>query len=264
MTDRHHILDWTIRMTREAGELALRLFHEGAQVERKADTTLVTNIDRTVESFIRDEIGREFPGHNMYGEEEGLDEGVSPDAPLWAIDPVDGTANMAHGLPIWCVSVGLVENGVPTVGAIYAPMLRELHAGARGIGATLNGQPLPVLPEGGELDTEDLYACCSTSTRRVDFTRMKGRPRIPGSAALNLCWTADGRFAGGQGMGTDLYDVAAGICIANEVGCATRWLSNGAEWEPKDMIEGGRRPDALITATPARLEYLFRVLSYRP
>ena len=266
MNERQEILDWTVELSHECGKRAVALFHKGMAIEKKADTTLVTNIDRAIESFIRDAIGDRFPGHGMFGEEEGMDTGIDPDAPLWAIDPIDGTANMAHGLPLWCISIGLIMDNVPVVGVVHAPMLNETHAGALGLGATRNGVPLPMLSADVVMpDKEDLYACCSTSVRRADFGRMPSRIRIPGSAAMNLCWTADGRFIGGQGIGTDLYDVAAGICIAHEVGGETRWLSGGEAWTAAGMIQSGRRPDALVTASRSLMPlYLREIKLVRP
>ena len=259
-TEIRDILNWTIAQTREAGKLALDLYRAGAKIEKKADNTLVTNIDRAVEAHIRNRIGDDFPSFNVYGEEEGMDEGISPDAPLWAIDPVDGTANMAHGLPIWCISVGLIVKGVPTVGVIYAPLLGVLYSAGLGLGAERNGMALPHLGIGGISDDEDLYACCSASARQMDFSGMNGRIRVPGSAALNLCWAADGTFTGAQGIGVQLYDVAAGNCIARETGCETRWWKGNTTWSASEMMVNGKRQDALMTAPPATLDYLQTVL----
>ncbi len=228
-------------------------------VEQKSDGTVVTNIDRAIERFLRERIESKFPDHAILGEEEG-GAAVLTDAPLWAIDPVDGTTNLANGLPHWGVSVGLVENGVPVVGVVAFPLLGETFAGGLGLGATRNNEPLADLGLGGPTEWEQTYAICSSSVRTGDFRRVPARLRIFGSAALELCWTAAGFVRGCQSIGTSLYDVAAGLCIAHEVGARAAWLSDGAEWKPASMLDAddapARKRDVLITAPPETLTFL--------
>lgn len=256
------VRDWTAELTAEAGRTAARMRGEGAEAAHKADGTIVTNIDTTIERFLRDAISTRFPDHAILGEEYGY-EARDAGAPLWAIDPIDGTVNLANGLPNWGVSVGLIADGEPVVGIVAFPLLGEIFAAAKGEGATLNGASLPQLPMGGETTWDETYAICSVSVRDLDFSQLPVRLRIHGSAALELCWVGAGRLVGAQSIGTSLYDVAAGVLIAREVGAETVWLS-GAEWSALTMAAEGKRPgDILLTATPATLEFIRERMTFR-
>src|SRR5438034_2676349 len=132
-------LDWIVTRVEAAGRAALAAL-PGMETEVKPDATLVTTIDRMVEARLREEIGARFPDHGFFGEEYGrADTGAEF---LWAIDPIDGTANMVHGLPQWAVSVGLLRAGHPFAGVVHLPVLTETYAATTGGGATLNGRPL--------------------------------------------------------------------------------------------------------------------------
>ena len=262
------IRDWTIELTETAAAQAAALLTQGAEARHKADGTVVTNIDTTIERFLREAISARFPDHAILGEEYGF-EARADNAPLWAIDPIDGTVNLANGLPHWGVSVALIAGGEPVVGVVSCPLLGasgvmgETFAAARGAGATLNGVPLPALLQRGEMTWDDTYAICSVSVREVDFSRLPVRLRIHGSAALELCWVAAGRLIGAQSIGTSLYDVAAGILLAREVGAETAWLS-GADWSALDMATTGKQTaDILLTAPLATLSFLRERITFR-
>lgn len=244
----------------EARARALALVAEGFRAGLKPDGSVVTTVDTTIERFLRAEIEARYPGHAILGEEYGWEEGRSADVPLWALDPIDGTTNLSNGLPLWTISVGLIVGDAAAVGVIALPLLGETFAGARGLGATLNDAPLPPLPAGGPLQWEDAYAVSSTCVREVSFARVPCRLRVFGSAAFDLCCTAAGRTRGCQSIATSLYDVAAGICIAGEVGAQTEWLS-GEPWSPRDMARTGPRPRVLLSAAPGTLAFLHENLS---
>jgi histidinol-phosphatase len=131
-------------LARAGGDLALARFGDPVARRRKADGSWVTEVDEAVERELRARIGDTFPEHAMLGEEEGLvgDE----DAPLWVLDPIDGTNNFLEGIPIWGTLVALRVGGESVVGVAYAPALGELYSGARGEGARLNGEPISVEP----------------------------------------------------------------------------------------------------------------------
>ncbi len=246
-------LHWTKELVAEAAARAVSLVACELVTELKVDGSLVTDVDRAIERFLRDALRERYPAHAVLGEEYGWD--GPQDAPLWAIDPIDGTTNLAHGLPLWGISVALVAGGAPALGVVALPLLGETYAAARGLGATRNDAPLPPLPHGGPLHWEDTYAICSTSARDIDFARVTARLRVLGSAALELCWTAAGRVRGCQSISTSLYDIAAGICIAGEAGATTEWLS-GEPWSAADMARHGGREEVLLTAPPATLAFL--------
>jgi myo-inositol-1(or 4)-monophosphatase len=254
--ERRETLAWTTALAQEAGEMAATLVQREWKVNRKSDGTVVTDVDQAIERFVRGRINARFPHHAILGEEYGL-EAQAEGAPIWAIDPIDGTTNLANRLPQWGVSIGLIEDGEPTVGALSFPLLGEQFAAARGLGATRNGERLPPLADGGPMTWDDTYAVCSYSARRIDFEPVPVRLRILGSAALELCWTAAGRVRGCQSIGVSLWDVAAGICVAREVGADAYWLRADEPWTATDMLQNGKREeDVLVTAPPATRAYL--------
>jgi len=248
-------LAWTKTLVAEARERALALTAEGFRAGLKPDGSVVTSVDTTIERFLRAEIEARYPRHAILGEEYGWGEGSESGVPIWALDPIDGTTNLAGGLPLWSISVGLIVGDAAVLGVVSQPLLGETYAGARGLGATINDAPLPVLPPGGPLRWEDSYAVSSTCVREVSFASVPCRLRVFGSAALDLCWTAAGRTRGCQSIATSLYDVAAGICIAGEVGARTEWL-NGQAWSPRGMAQTGPRSGVLLTAPPETLAFL--------
>jgi myo-inositol-1(or 4)-monophosphatase len=249
-------LTWTTALTAEAGRMASEMLARGTTIHQKADGSTVTDIDRDVERFLREQIAARFPGHAILGEEYGYDARGNDDAPLWALDPIDGTTNLANGLPVWCVSVGLIVGREPVVGVICAPPQNQMYAAAKGCGATLNDQPLPILPPGGPTTWEDTYSVCATSARTMDFSRVPARLRVYGSSALELCWLASGWFKAAQSIGATLYDVAAGLCIAREAGAEAGWLS-GDPFDARQMVHRGKHEhDALLCAPPATLAFL--------
>jgi len=204
---------------------------ERMKVEIKADDSLVTNADKAVERFLRTELDQLAPGSTIWGEEEGYaPEGTGG---LWLVDPIDGTSNYRFGLPLWGVSVGLYRNGKLDLGGIILPDLKETYLGARGGGATLNGQPLPKLPPGPVRPSElvnvetDLLAKYGNS--------LPGKARISGAAVIGGTFVASGRFRGLIAEGEHLYDVAAHIVINREVGADVRY-ANGAAFDESALV----------------------------
>lgn len=255
--ERQEALAWASALADEAGRLAVEMLGRTWGVEWKADGSVVTDVDRAVERFVRERIAARYPTHSILGEEYGLDARADSEAPIWAIDPIDGTTNFANGLPMWGVSLGLIADGEPTVGALSFPLLGESYAGAKGLGATRNGRALPQLAPGGPMGWEDPYAVCSVSVRRIDFDNTPTRVRVLGSAALEICWTSAGLVKGCQSIGVSLHDVAAGLCIAREVGADAAWLRSEEPWSALDMLHNGKRPDdALITAPPGTMAFV--------
>jgi myo-inositol-1(or 4)-monophosphatase len=248
-------LEFTREMVAEAAARAMRMVEAGVTIDTKPDGSVVTDVDRAIEQFLRDAIAARYPGHAILGEEYG--HASTGDASvLWALDPIDGTTNLANGLPFWGVSVGLIVDDEPVVGVFSAPLLGETYAAARGHGASRNGRPLPDLGAGGPTGWEDTYAICSTSVRALAFDRLPARLRVLGSAALDLCLVGAGSVRGCHSIGTSLYDIAAGVCVAHEVGARTEWLLPGPPWSPAEMAREGPREAVLITAPPATLAFL--------
>jgi len=214
--DRH---DFARALARDAGKLAHRGFGTSA-TSMKGVHDVVTEMDRAVERFIRDAIGRRFPHDAIIGEEDGGRDGER----LWLIDPIDGTANYARGLPRYCVSIGYLERGVPTLGAIYDPGNDWLYSAANGEGAWQDGRRLAVSTV-GEMSAATVE--CGWSTRRTtdDYLALLGRVmragaaiRRAGSGALGLVDVAAGRSEAYCELHINAWDCAAGIVLVREAG----------------------------------------------
>jgi len=131
------------RLADDAAAIALRYFRSrGLHVDRKTDATFVTQADRQIESMVRDRIRERFPRDRVLGEEEGGSH--DPAGRLWIVDPIDGTANFARGVPIWGTLIARYDDGVGVLGVASAPALNERYAAVRGGGATMNGEPISV------------------------------------------------------------------------------------------------------------------------
>lgn len=215
--DRH---DFARALARDAGKLAHRGFGTSA-TKMKGVHDVVTEMDQAVERFIRAAINTRFPGDAILGEEEGVS--GSGDR-LWIIDPIDGTANYARGLPRYCVSIGYMERGVPMLGAIYDPPHDGLYSAAKGEGAYQDGVRLAVSPCAaiGEATVE-----CGWSTRRPAraYVDLLGRVlegggaiRRAGSGALGLVDVAAGRVEAYVELHINSWDCAAGIVLVQEAG----------------------------------------------
>ncbi|MFM7383986.1 MAG: inositol monophosphatase family protein [Microcystaceae cyanobacterium] len=191
--------------------------------EKGRSGNLVTEADQTAEALILDILTRHCPDHAILAEESGT-HGQSDY--LWAIDPLDGTTNYAHGYPLACVSVGLMVKGVPVVGAIYNPFRRELFRAAQGLGATLNRRPIRVSAtptlEKSLLVTGFAYDRCTTPDNNyAEFcylTHLTQGVRRSGSAALDLTEVACGRLDGYWERGIKPWDIVAGLVILAEAG----------------------------------------------
>jgi len=191
---------------------------------------VVTAMDREVERFIRKAIVDAYPNDTIVGEEEGGGGGTER---LWLIDPIDGTANYARGIPHYCVSIAYLERLAPTVGVIYDPSHDWLYAAARGGGATCNDAPLSVSPQA------DLGAAtieCGWSTRRstADYLALVARVmdagcamRRVGSGALGLADVAAGRSEAYCELHINAWDCAAGILLVREAGGHTNDFFDG-------------------------------------
>jgi myo-inositol-1(or 4)-monophosphatase len=199
----------------------------GAHVEKKGIIDLVTETDREIEREFRDLVARRFPEHEVLGEEFSLPEDRQRVPPFcWIFDPIDGTTNFAHGLPIFCSSLALEVNGELVVGAVYDPNRRELFTAERGTGAWLNGAPLRVSQSATLIDS----LLCTGFPYNVQekpeelvglFGYFLGRSRAVrrlGSAAIDLCYVAAGRLDGFWEMHLGPWDIAAGGLIVQEAG----------------------------------------------
>lgn len=240
-------LEWVVERAEAAGQLALAALPTMAS-ETKADASLVTNIDRMIEARLREEIASRFPTHGFFGEEYGRT--GSQAEFVWAIDPIDGTANMVHGLPTWAISAGFLRGGRPDLAVVHLPVLGETYAAAAGRGATMNGRPIRAA-DLENLRRDDTIGIGSEAIHRVDLTRFISRQRNFGAVAVHLAYTARGALRGNVSGEDKLWDIAAGLLIATEAGCRAEWLTGG-EVTLRPWLDG-TQPDDLILVAPPRI-----------
>lgn len=215
-----------LEATHEAGKIIQSYFNGTFVINHKEGiNNLVTEVDHLAEQKIISVIKATFPSHSIIGEESG--ENIQLSDYQWVIDPIDGTVNFAHGIPLCCVSIGLLLNGSVIMGAVYNPMMNELFFAEKGKGATLNGNPIKVSAKNdfktAFLVTGFPYKWPENSLEHPVkvFERMvlQGLPiRRLGSAAIDLCWVACGRFDGFWEYNLSAWDVAAGYLIVLEAG----------------------------------------------
>jgi myo-inositol-1(or 4)-monophosphatase len=222
-----------------AGEIQLQRQSSGFRVSKKGEIDLVTEVDLECERVCRDVIAERFPGHDVLAEEMSQPGERASSPYRWVFDPLDGTTNYAHGLPIFCASLALEIDGRATVGAVYDPTRRELFTAERGVGAFVNGVPLRVSSTATLLDSLLVTGFpYDVHKRTADLLEMFGAflgtaraVRRLGSAALDLCYVAAGRFEGFWEQHLHPWDVAAGALIAEEAGGRVTGM-DGSRFDP--------------------------------
>ncbi|MBI3452646.1 MAG: inositol monophosphatase [Rhodospirillales bacterium] len=206
----------------EAGDLARRRFEDRASIglKFKGPQDYLTAADGEVERLIIRRIGEAFPDDACYGEEGGGTFGSR----VWVIDPIDGTANFARGVPHFCISIAFVDEGKPAVGAIYSPATAEMFAARRGGGATCNGRPMQVSTT-PDLKQATIELGWSTRRPMQNYLDMMARVaaagasfRRAGSGALGIAYVADGRADGYCELHINSWDALAGLLMVEEAG----------------------------------------------
>jgi myo-inositol-1(or 4)-monophosphatase len=208
-----------------AGDFMMARFGRAVRIDKKGTIDLVTEVDVAVEQRFREMVSARFPGHAVLAEEMGGSDLV-PSGACWIFDPIDGTTNFAHGLPIFCSSLALEIDGIPEVAAVYDPTRRELFTAERGGGAFLNGQPIHVSPAERLVDAMLVTGFPYDVHRRVEeivglFGAFVGRARAVrrlGSAAIDLCYVAAGRMDGFWESDLKPWDIAGGALLVEEAG----------------------------------------------
>lgn len=216
--------EFSMEIAREAGILLRTRFLSDIAVSHKGAVDLVTEMDLASENLIRKRIESVFPADGFLGEEKGGKDWKTGRA--WVVDPLDGTTNYAHGIPQFCVSVALCLCGEPIVGTVYRPASDEMFSASKGNGAFMNGQPLHVSNESDLNETlavtgfpYDRRNCIDLLMERLKIilNHVQGVRRF-GSAALDLCMVASGRFGIFYETHLNPWDVAAGKLIVDEAG----------------------------------------------
>lgn len=223
-----------------AGDIQRAGQESGFRVDKKGSIDLVTEVDLACERMCRETLAERFPDHDILAEElGGPSSGRAPSRFRWVFDPLDGTTNYAHGLPIYCSSLALEIDGRAAVAAVYDPTRRELFTAERGEGSYLNGRALRVSQTSTLIDsllvTGFPYSVHEESSELVAlFGHFLGRARAVrrlGSAALDLCYVAAGRFEAFWEQHLWPWDVAAGALIVEEAGGRVTGM-DGAPFDP--------------------------------
>ena len=228
------LLTTAIEAVVSAGDVMLSQFGRDMRIDKKGTIDLVTEVDVAIERMVRALVAGRFPDHAILGEELGGSATVPP-GPCWVFDPIDGTTNYAHGLPIFCSSVALEIDGVADVAAVYDPTRRELFTAERGGGAFLNGQPIRVSSAQALVDAMLVTGFPYDVHKRVEeivglFGAFVGRARAVrrlGSAAIDLCYVAAGRLDGFWESDLKAWDIAGGALIVEEAGGRITDLTGG-------------------------------------
>ena len=215
------------------------------QVTEKARNDFVTRIDQQSEQRIVDILHRAFPEHQIVAEEGSRNPGPSPYR--WLIDPLDGTTNFIQDLPMFAVSIALQEADRIICGVVYDPVHDELFQAERGQGAYCNGKPIRVSPENnfaraviatGFPHRNKIYLPDYLLTFNEIFLQCSGMRRC-GSAALDLCYTAAGRYEGFWELGLSPWDMAAGSLLVSEAGGRVTDFWNGKNYLNNGFIVAG-------------------------
>jgi myo-inositol-1(or 4)-monophosphatase len=260
-------------IAREAGALLMEYFQQRLKIEYKGEADLVTAADRASEALIRERIRAKWPTHDILGEEQGLSDQGSDYR--WYVDPLDGTTNFAHGYPVFCVSMGLEYRGGSPQDArriaavIYDPTRDELFSAEQGKGARLNGETIHVSKISAL--RESLVATGFPSRKRhknpnIHFyhqiTLRSHGVRRAGSAALDLCSVASGRYDGFWEFNLNPWDTAAGVLIVEEAGGkVTRFDGSAFEIDSRETVaSNGLIHDALL----AEFEAIFQGRELEP
>jgi myo-inositol-1(or 4)-monophosphatase len=245
-----------------AGELS-RFFNRSFKISHKEGVNnLVTEADHEAERAILEVIKEKYPDHYILSEEKGA---IKQDSEYkWIIDPIDGTVNFAHGIPLCCVSIGVEKQGEMILGAVYNPNMNELFFAEKGKGAILNDVPIHVSDQ-----SEVIKACLVTGFPYTYINMPNGpleiferfiRKGVPvrrlGSAAIDLCWVASGRFDGFYEHKLEAWDSAAGYLIVEEAGGRVTDF-NGTKFSPyqhRILATNGKIHDEMLDVINQRKE----------
>jgi len=212
------------KTAREAGVVLLENLGKVKKIEFKAKNSLVTEVDKLSEEIIINNIKKSFPSHDIFAEESGRHSENSDY--LWLIDPIDGTTNYAHAYPFFSISIALEVKGEVEIGLVYDPVKDEMFTAEAGKGAHLNGELIKV----SKSDSIEHSHVCTGFMHEVEwmveanikhfgnFIRRARAVRRDGSAALDVCYVACGRFDGFWELGLNPWDTAAAVLILKEAG----------------------------------------------
>jgi len=250
-----HVLSVAIEAARAAGSLLLQYARSGFRIEHKNPINLVTEADHAAEQCVIDRVRAKFPTHRILAEERGV-EAQLISRYHWIVDPLDGTTNFAHGFPVYAVSIGVQYDGRGLIGVVYDATRDELFTAKAGDGACLNGSSIAVSStdqlDSALLVTGFAYDIRDTPNNNLNhFARFALKAqglRRTGSAALDLCYVAAGRFDGFWEVKLSPWDTAAGVVILCEAGGrVTDFHGNPHSiYQPELVASNGRIHEAML------------------
>lgn len=273
MTNIQELSEFTLRIAREAGAIAMEGFrNRDLGIDLKADFhDMVTKYDRACEEHIRGAIMEAYPDSTIVGEEEGSSQGSGPLA--WHIDPIDGTANFARGMALWAVSIGVALDGEMVVGVVFDPANEHMFS-ADDRGAFLNGEPMR---SWGFAAAEQATVVCNFPLPRdlihyrelaleqfAEVSHQFAQVRALGSSCISLCWVAAGWVDATISFEAHSWDVAASAFIIRQAGGSYRTWVDGEEQPVTRDYEHPHYYAAVPGADYPVLEEIMRTQSARP
>jgi myo-inositol-1(or 4)-monophosphatase len=260
------MLKSTLIKAAEAGAAVMQRYFQGEfKVSNKEGiNNLVTEADHASEKAIFDVIREDYPDHFLLSEEAG--EIVTNSTTKWIIDPIDGTVNFAHGVPLCCVSIGVEQAGEIILGAVYNPFIKEFFFAQRGYGASLNDKKIVVSNEDSVvrscLVTGFPYSYLDQPNGPLEVFSRLIRSGVPvrrlGSAAMDLCWVAAGRFDGFYEHKLQAWDSAAGFLMVEEAGGRVSDFTGGrySPYQPHIIATNGKIHDELLDVVNGKKQTL--------
>ena len=257
----HPMLNIAVKAARKAGHIINRATRDIdiLKVETKRQNDFVTEVDRAAEAAVIGVLREAYPNHAILAEESGESSGSQGDF-VWIIDPLDGTTNFIHGVPQYCVSIGLKHKGIITQAVVYDPAKNELFTATRGSGAYLNDKRMRVskrikiadalIGTGFPFSKVDVLDRYIAMFRKV--TLHCAGIRRPGAAALDLAYVAAGRFDGFWEMGLSPWDMAAGSLLVQESGGLVGDFSGESKYlDSGEIVAGNAKVFAQLLALVA-------------
>lgn len=245
-------------VAKEAGELALDYFERAnLEVWDKSKNDPVTEADIAVNELVRDRLMTARPDYGWLSEETGVDDRTRAAKRVWVVDPIDGTRAFMKDRPYWCVGLGVLEQGKPRAGVVYAPVLRETYAAYLGGGATLNGKPIQVT------DFESIEGCRMIASQGMlqhpswaePWPEMEVATPQPNATLIRMCWVAAGKYDAALTLWRKSdWDLAAGTLLVEEAGgMATTHLGepyvfNRGEPAQRSLLAAGKPLHSLLSA----------------
>ena len=251
-----------------AGKTALRM-RAGAAVHRKADRSFVTDADLAVQAYLIDELRKRYPQDGFVAEEQDVGRGRQSARRLWVLDPIDGTASYASGLPGWGVSVGLVEDGRAAAGWFHMPVTGEVFEAGQGIGMQFARAPEDAAAATGLLTPRPLGRHTSIfvdSRFNQRFTlgpSFPGKVRSLGTTVGHLAYVAAGCADAAVLHDVHVWDFAAGLAMLNEAGGVMRYLDDGADVDVADYLAGEDAVRPMLAGHPETVARLAKLIATR-